>query len=191
MSTYAKAELYKNDPTKSYGMDETHGEYSQYFFEKLFGANAFAGAGEGAAWDTAGKKEADRPEIHDGFGEAPRRPPGQGEDSSGHGSADGYPRSKSDATPGAAPGVNRGRRVNGRSGRHETAFYSHVHRAVRADRIGRSAALRRYGGLLADRDPPYDHRQGGRLVWDRQDDQPRFQAGYGSQGPHDSQHAVQ
>jgi hypothetical protein len=60
MSTYSKSELYANDPTKSYGLDETHGEYSQYFFQKLFGTDAFAGAGGGAAWDTAAKGQPDR-----------------------------------------------------------------------------------------------------------------------------------
>jgi hypothetical protein len=44
MATYRQSQLHKDDPTERFSARESAGEYSTFYFEKMFGANAFANA---------------------------------------------------------------------------------------------------------------------------------------------------
>ena len=164
MSTYSKSELYANDPTKSYGMDETHGEYSQYFFQKLFGADAFAGAGGGAAWDTAAKGQPDRMKFTADSEQRLAALLAKVKAPATNGPQTKVRDPETNAASGTAPRVRRGRRVHRRSSRHETSVRGVVRRAVLAHPGGRDQAVRRRGRLPSHRHSPHHHGQGRRLV---------------------------
>lgn len=59
MGSYSQSQLHADDKTERFSARESPGEYSTYYFEQLFGANAF-GAGDQAGWTQGGANAADR-----------------------------------------------------------------------------------------------------------------------------------